>query len=151
MLRMTLAMALRKRFVESFRAVGSTFTTVRFLTPETLCVVVDDKDEVERDDHFRPLPAVQAGFSREGLDTDTLEGTAECARSFEDPPSDALLVESFSYYLRFDAFLPAPGAPDPPPWEEVRLKPGFGAAHSMPRANLRPGTDCGRPRQITHG
>jgi len=24
--------------------------------------------------------------------------------------------------LRFDAFLPSPGAPDPPPWEETQLK-----------------------------
>jgi hypothetical protein len=104
MLHMTLATALRKTLRRELPHGWLYLHDGAVLTPETLCVVVDDKDEVERDDHFRPLPAVQAGFSREGLDTDTLEGTAECARSFEDPPSDALLVESFSYYLRFDAF-----------------------------------------------
>jgi hypothetical protein len=46
------------------------------------------------------------------------------------PGARALLkVESFPgrlevlvYYQRFDAFLPRLGAPDPPPWEETRLR-----------------------------
>jgi hypothetical protein len=55
------------------------------------------------------ISAVRLGFAREGLETDTLESTFDCAKQFVDPPSDDLLVESFCYYLEFDAFLPAPG------------------------------------------
>ena len=90
------------------------------LKPETPCVLVDDPD-AERDDRYRPIEAVRAGFPLEGLDTETMEDTCDCARALHDPPSDELLVESFAYYLRYDAFLPERGAPEPPPWEETQL------------------------------
>lgn len=84
---------------------------------ETVCLVVNadpDDDEAEY--------ARQAGFPQEGLDVPTIEDTAKAARLFSDPPSDELLLESFVYYWRFDAWLPAPGAADPPPWEETKKK-----------------------------
>jgi hypothetical protein len=67
-----------------------------------------ERDEI-LNDRGLSASAVRLGFVREGLYTDTLESTADCARSFADPPSDDLLLESFAYYLEFDAFLPKPG------------------------------------------
>ena len=52
-------------------------------------------------------------FPVEGLDTQLLEDVSSCAASFENPPSQSLLVESFIYYWRYDAWLPFPGAPEP--------------------------------------
>jgi hypothetical protein len=66
--------------------------------------------------------AVEQGFPREGLDTADIEGTAERARQFRNPPTDKLLLESFVYYWRFDAWLPCPGAPDPPSSEEIKKR-----------------------------
>ncbi len=77
------------------------------LTPDKPCVLVDD-DEAR-------VTLARDGFTRERLETRTLEQTTDCARSLHDPPSDELLVESFRYFLDFDAFLPYPGAPAPPP------------------------------------
>jgi hypothetical protein len=84
------------------------------LSPNTACLLVAESDE------NLEATATSMGFPIEGLDTQTLEGTAECARGFHNPPSDALLLESFIYYLKFDAWLPQPGAPDPPPWQETQ-------------------------------
>jgi hypothetical protein len=72
------------------------------------CVLVTGDDE-ELDERGLAIAAVQRGFTREGLDTDTLEDTFDCAKNFVDPPPDDLLLESFAYYREFDAFLPAPG------------------------------------------
>jgi hypothetical protein len=72
------------------------------------CILVTEADQ-ELNARGLAVSAVRLGFTREGLDTDTLEGTFDCAKQFMDPPSDDLLVESFSYYLEFDAFLPEPG------------------------------------------
>lgn len=84
---------------------------------ETACLMVN----ADPDDDSAALAADQ-GFPQEGLDTPTIEDTAKAARLFADPPSDELLLESFIYYWRFDAWLPAPGAPDPLPWEESKRK-----------------------------
>lgn len=79
------------------------------VTLDTKCVVEhsDDDDEADAiaDDH---------GCLRDGLDAASTEGTASWARNLEDPPTDALLLESFLYYLENDAFLPHPGAAAPP-------------------------------------
>ena len=64
--------------------------------------------------------ATAAGFPIEGLDTQSLQDTADCALQFELDPSDELLMESFVYYWRFDSWLPSPGAPDPLPPEEAK-------------------------------
>jgi hypothetical protein len=66
--------------------------------------------------------ALECGFSQGGLDSATIEDTAKCACLFRNPPTDELLLESFVYYWRFDAWLSFPGAPDPPPWEETRKR-----------------------------
>jgi hypothetical protein len=81
-------------------------------TLDTPCLLLDaDSDEDPED------IAAERGFPQEGLDRATIEDTTACARQFEDPPTDELLLESFVYYRRFDAWLPYPGAPDPPPSE----------------------------------
>lgn len=91
-------------------------------TPESRCLLVLDGDWVEGDDDSDvPQSAASAGYPVEGLDTATLESTASWAKQFTAPPSDELLVESFNYYWRFDAFLPFPGAPDPAPAAVARL------------------------------
>jgi hypothetical protein len=84
------------------------------------CVLVPDP--AERDEQFRAIAAVQAGFPRSSLNTQQIEDTSDCARDFHDPPSDDLLVESFAYYLLYDAFLPHPGAPEPPPYEDTQRR-----------------------------
>jgi hypothetical protein len=78
------------------------------ISPDLECILVTDDDE-ELNERGLATVAVQRGFTREGLDTDTLEDTFDCAKSFADPPPDNLLLESFSYYREFDAFLPSPG------------------------------------------
>lgn len=85
------------------------------LFPDTVCLLVDSADEDPG------AVAHGMGFPVEGLDTQALEDTAVCARALRNPPSDELLVESFAYYLRHDAWLPCPGAPEPGPWEETKL------------------------------
>jgi hypothetical protein len=84
-------------------------------TPDTPCLLV----AAGADDDLEAI-AAECGFPQEGLDTDTIEDTTKCARRFSNPPTDELLLESFVYYWRFDAWLPSPGAPDPPPWEEAK-------------------------------
>jgi hypothetical protein len=84
------------------------------LYPETPCLLVDDDNEDSS------AVAAAIGFPVEGLDAPTLHETAEWARALHDPPSDELLLESFAYYLKFDAWLPHPGAPDPTAWDETK-------------------------------
>jgi hypothetical protein len=86
-------------------------------TANTECLIVGyNVSELEPEDL-----AASLGFSTEGLDTQTLEDVASCAAGFESPPSENLLVESFIYYWLFDAWLPFPGAPEPPSPEEAQL------------------------------
>jgi hypothetical protein len=86
-------------------------------TLDTPCLLLDADSDRDPGDI-----AAECGFPHEGLDTATIEDTTKCARLFEDPPTDELLLESFVYYLRFDAWLPHPGAPAPPPWEETKKR-----------------------------
>jgi hypothetical protein len=83
-------------------------------TLDTPCLLLD----ADSDDDPEAI-AAERGFPQEGLDTATIEDTTECARQLSDPPTDELLLESFVYDWRFDAWLPHPGAPAPPPWEET--------------------------------
>lgn len=83
---------------------------------DTVCLLVASDEEDTQS------IANELGFPFEGLDTPTIEDTANAARQFQEQPSDELLLESFLYYWRFDAWLPEPGAPEPPPWEETKLK-----------------------------
>jgi hypothetical protein len=86
---------------------------------DTECLLLDGQDG-EYDDRGIPLAAVAQGFPHEGLDSETAVSTAQWAKQLVNPPTDDLLLESFLYYWRFDAYLPEPGAPDPPPWEETK-------------------------------
>jgi hypothetical protein len=121
MRRMALREALRGALERTLPWGWTYLPDVPALTPDTPCVLVDDA-QCELDDRHLPVEAVHAGFPCEGLDTDTMEATGDCARNLHDPPSDELLVESFSYYRSFDAFLPSPGAAPPPSGAELQLK-----------------------------
>ena len=88
---------------------------------DTECLLLYEPDG-ECDDRGIPLAAVGQGFPYEGLDSDTINDTAQRAKQFVNPPPDDLLLESFIYYWRFDSWLPEPGAPDPPPWEETKMR-----------------------------
>ena len=80
---------------------------------ESECLVLPDVEEVSD-------CAAALGFPLEGLDTPSIEDCAAWVQQHENPPSDELLLYSFRYYWRFDAFAPYAWAPDPPPAEEVR-------------------------------
>jgi len=82
---------------------------------ETPCILVSA-------DEGAAQVASAHGFPREGLDTDDLLGTSRCAAQLIKNPPDELLLESFLYYWRFDAWLPAPGAPEPLTGEEAMRK-----------------------------
>jgi hypothetical protein len=84
-------------------------------TLDTQCLLVSDAEESE-------AVAKEMGFPHEGLDTSTIEDTTLRASQLKQNPSDELLLESFIYYWRFDAWLPEIGAPEPPPWEETKKK-----------------------------
>ena len=88
---------------------------------DTECLLLEDAEGECGEDRM-PLVAAEQGFPYEGLDGDTIIDTAECAKQFVDLPTDDLLLESFLYYWRFDSWLPEPGAPEPPPWEETKRK-----------------------------
>ena len=85
------------------------------LSLDTPCLLLGDDHfyDEELNERGIPMAAVNQGFPREGLDDATIEGTVEWARQFIDPPPDDLLLASFTYYLRYDAFLPSPEAPPP--------------------------------------
>lgn len=121
MIRISLSHALRRALDRTLPDGWLYMPRATKLLPQTECAFIDDL-ESELDDDGLPISPIRTEFPREGLDTQALEDTAEAARSFQDPPSNELLIESFEYYLRFDAFLPAPGAPEPPPLEETRTK-----------------------------
>jgi hypothetical protein len=83
------------------------------ITTQTECVLlVDDTEDL-------PNIGAMLGFPDEGLSTDDLKGIFECAQRLVANPSDSVLVRAFSYYLKFDAYLPSIDASDPPPPEVV--------------------------------
>ena len=100
-------------------------------TLDTPCLLLSD-DEPE-------TIAVDGGFPQSGLDTETIEDTTKCARQFEDPPTDELLLESFVYYLCFDVWLPYPGAPAPD-WEEIKKRHDREFFEAL--GEERPGVPC---------
>ena len=97
------------------------------LAETTICMFIPsadvgwDQNEVENGDEGL-RQAAQLGFPVEGLDTQTMQDVARGALMLNPRASDALLVRAFTYYLRFDAFLPSIDAPDPPPPEQALLK-----------------------------
>lgn len=85
----------------------------------TPVLLITDIDDLEDDESGVPRAASGRGFPREGLDTATLVSIALGTTQLASPPSDELLLEAFLYYHKFDAFLPRPGAPDPPPRRQI--------------------------------
>ena len=88
--------------------------------------------------------AARTGFPYEGLDTATLEDVVRWTeRQLAPEPSDEELVNSFEYYWRFDAFLPALNAKASPSRETVlkeldrQFYGGLGEERS--------GTSCRKP------
>jgi hypothetical protein len=118
-LRAVLRQALQNRLSDDLWLYLPETPTLHLDTP---CLLLDVDPDGQMDDRGIPIAAIRDGFPNEGLDGATLKSAGEWVVKFQDPPSDELLFESFVYYLRFDAFLPAPGAPDPPPWEDVRAR-----------------------------
>jgi hypothetical protein len=109
-------------------------------TASTRCLLLDD-DAMDCSAEELEEKIARAGFPVEGLDTDTIESVARGAATFDAAPSDALLVEAFTYYHRFDAFFPAPSAPDPPPWAETLQRLDREFYDSL--GDERPDTVCG--------
>src|SRR5437016_5906076 len=56
---------------------------------------------------------------RETIDTQTIADCVRWADRLAGRADDLVRLESFLYYVRWDAFLPKIGAPDPPPIEET--------------------------------
>lgn len=91
------------------------------LVETTVCLFIPS-DDVEEDEDATVAKAVELGFPIEGLDNQTMQDVARGAVLLDPDASDALLVRAFSYYHRFDAFLPSIDAPNPPAREQVLLK-----------------------------
>ncbi|HYC59570.1 MAG TPA: hypothetical protein VEK79_08385 [Thermoanaerobaculia bacterium] len=111
-LRDLLRSALREELPEGWFYLPPKSSKLDLATPVLL---ITDADDPQDDENGIPRAASGRGFPREGLDTPTLVSIALGTTQFASPPSDDLLLEAFLYYHQFDAFLPRPGAPDPPP------------------------------------
>ena len=95
---------------------------VEALRLDTPCLLVSDAElDLDASDVNVPAIASDSGFPVEGLDSQTLAAVTSWCRQFEAGPSKELLLESFIYYWKWDAFLPEAGAPDPPSPEDSRL------------------------------
>ena len=86
--------------------------------------------------------AAAAGFPQEGLETEDLVSVMEWTRRLKQEPSDDQIVRSFTYYLRFDAFLPTLDAPNPPSREAVVANLDREFYQSL--GHERGGTNCRR-------
>ena len=93
-------------------------------TLETQSFLLDlDAFDTDPQTHEPILPPELASKGlREVLDTQTITDCVQWADRLAGRPDDAVRFESFIYYVRFDAFLPKIGAPDPPPWEETQRR-----------------------------
>jgi len=85
---------------------------------DTRCLLLEG-EELDCDEEELQLKTSGAGFPCEGLDTQTFEDVVRWVLRFDRAPSVELLLESFHYYHQYDAFLPRPGAPEPPPAEVI--------------------------------
>lgn len=89
-------------------------------TLNTECFLVVSDDDFDSEDGI-PSKARLAGYAVEGLDVETINDCLLCAQQFGQAKDASVELESFVYYWRFDAFLPRPGAPEPPPPEIVMM------------------------------
>jgi hypothetical protein len=105
----TLALALRSALKNKLEDAWLYLKDNSTPTADSICLIVSYTES----ELSNAQVATNEGFPQEGLDTQALEDVSLCAAQFQNPPSDELLVESFIYYWRFDAWLPEPGAPEP--------------------------------------
>ena len=93
-------------------------------TPESEAFLLDlDTFDTDPETYEPILPSFVASKGlREALDTRTITDCVQWADKLAGRPDDAVRFESFIYYVRFDAFLPKIGAPDPPPREETQRR-----------------------------
>lgn len=90
-------------------------------TLDTEAFLINPEFDEQTDEPVLPDGLAQRGL-REALDTQTISDCVQWADGLAGRPDDAVRLESFLYYYRFDAFLPKIGAPDPPPFEETRRR-----------------------------
>ncbi len=81
---------------------------------------VDGMTDAEVDDEDYPMFAKERGLVAT-IDSQTIEDVVWSARQLESPPSEDLLIEAFTYYVKFDAFLPERGF-EPPSEEEITAR-----------------------------
>lgn len=87
------------------------------ITVASNCVLITD--EAYEDIEELEIIGHRLGFPREGLDTQTIEDVCDVASRLAFSPNDETYVQAFAYYWKFDAYLPALNAPDPPPADVV--------------------------------
>jgi len=90
-------------------------------TLETEAFLLDPEFDDETDESVLPDGYADKGL-RETLDTPTIADCVKWADRLVGRADDAVRLESFLYYNRFDAFLPKIGAPVPPSPEEIRRR-----------------------------
>ena len=91
------------------------------ISADTLGTILDTDDDDTSDEDSDTV--VIAGYELVPyVDGDTLHDICQGAQQLQPLPTDDTLLEAFGYYVRFDAFLPALGAPDPPPFEEINAQ-----------------------------
>jgi hypothetical protein len=103
-------------------------------------LLVDDDDV---DEKGISRTAAARGLRFETLDAPTIEDVVRWARQFRDPPDDDLMLQSFVWYLRHDAFLPRPDAPPPPPPDVIMH--GVDREYYESLGAARVGTRCVEP------
>jgi hypothetical protein len=91
---------------------------VKQWTLDTEAFLLNPEFEDGQDDPILPDSLAHKGL-REALDTPTITDCVQWADRLAGRPDDDIRFESFIYYVRFDAFLPKIGAPDPPPPDEI--------------------------------
>ena len=94
---------------------------VKQWTLDTEAFLLNPEFEPGNDDPILPDDLAHKGL-HEALDTRTITDCVQWADRLAGRPDDNVRLQSFIYYLRFDAFLPKIGAPDPPPWEETQRR-----------------------------
>lgn len=106
-----------KGAVEGTDPEGWMYLSARSLRPDTPALLHphDENDGVEETEQL----AAAAGFPHEGLETSDLRDIVLVLHRLTEDPTEDQIIRAFDYYLRFDAFLPALDAPDPPPADEI--------------------------------
>ena len=90
-------------------------------TLDTEALLVDYKIvpiDPETEKPVIPPELISKGF-RETIDSQTIADCIQWADRLSNSNDEAVRFESLVYYIRFDAFLPRIGAPDPPPPQEA--------------------------------